>query len=748
MSSIKFTFIAGILLAVAFVFSCGEVSDEGSASTNSAEEKCGGSPLKSSQFCYAETVQEKCGGENGKTYNPLDSFCYQGNVLGRCGGTAYDDANDFCDEGRIYAKCNGSSYIPLNQFCNTAVTPHKVSDYAKCNGTNFDDNIRFCFENTTVVPPVYEVIDKCNGKIYNPLDSFCYDYDGSVDVLAKRCGGSRNNGGVAYDTLSYFCFNNAVYDKCGGKTYNPLDSFCYDKKKVEKKCKRRNDGSYEEEYYDTEVFFCSEQEDLLYTKCNGNEFNTLEYFCRGASIVEYEKCGNKKYDDTKEFCRDGNTYRKCNNTEFDPNKNFCFENVLYTKCKGNGVKKCNQNGWNDPNGETLENTEEKGCFNPMREGCFQEKLYPLCAIDGVLGPCAQGTLLRCKQAGGSSANHAVTPLFGECSDKGVIEGMIEGMMSNIKTVQIGSQVWMAENLKLPMYNVSLTVKTTVTNKNADHNLMLNFSTRDTIFESYGAYGIRVTNTYHYVESYAETSYSTDNSVTIISATVPNNSSNTTRVLAQPTRAEEYDKIKMFIDHYDKDSSFINTENLPPTKDTYIFRDSIITTIDSIYSIVGPSAPQEIFYWRNGGACTGCPNDNNNSTTVPVENRKGLCPDGWRVPSSKDWKDLIDYAGGAAAAGNMLKSTSGWSGNGNGLDSYGFNAKPVLFESDAAYPILPLNSNGAFWWTSTTAANPNSDMAKFRYVISSDTEAKEVEVQKDLYKFSVRCLQNINVTTDN
>jgi len=50
-------------------------------------------------------------------------------------------------------------------------------------------------------------------------------------------------------------------------------------------------------------------------------------------------------------------------------------------------------------------------------------------------------------------------------------------------------------------------------------------------------------------------------------------------------------------------------------------------------------------------------------------------DGWHVPDSGDWTTLKTYVGSASAA-TVLKTTAGWEGTGNGLDTYGFSALPV------------------------------------------------------------------------
>ena len=54
----------------------------------------------------------------------------------------------------------------------------------------------------------------------------------------------------------------------------------------------------------------------------------------------------------------------------------------------------------------------------------------------------------------------------------------------------------------------------------------------------------------------------------------------------------------------------------------------------------------------------------------------ICPEGWHLPDSADFEQLIANVGGAEVAGYALKSTSGWFKKGNGSDEYGFNALPA------------------------------------------------------------------------
>ena len=53
-----------------------------------------------------------------------------------------------------------------------------------------------------------------------------------------------------------------------------------------------------------------------------------------------------------------------------------------------------------------------------------------------------------------------------------------------------------------------------------------------------------------------------------------------------------------------------------------------------------------------------------------------CPKGWHLPSFEEWDVLLTTVGGQLTAGEVLKSTSGWHNNGNGIDAFGFSVLPA------------------------------------------------------------------------
>jgi len=59
----------------------------------------------------------------------------------------------------------------------------------------------------------------------------------------------------------------------------------------------------------------------------------------------------------------------------------------------------------------------------------------------------------------------------------------------------------------------------------------------------------------------------------------------------------------------------------------------------------------------------------------IEAAKKACPKGWHLPNDKEWEILANFAGGANQAAKKLKSSSGWNGEENGSDAFGFVALP-------------------------------------------------------------------------
>lgn len=112
-----------------------------------------------------------------------------------------------------------------------------------------------------------------------------------------------------------------------------------------------------------------------------------------------------------------------------------------------------------------------------------------------------------------------------------------------------------------------------------------------------------------------------------------------------------------------------------------------------------------------------------------------CPDGWRLPTKAEFEKLFDAVGGVKKAGKMLKSTSGWKDDGNGSDTFGFNALPVGYRQGTGASVV--RSELATFWGSTRISsyeaiviglNYNDDGAELGSAMHGDGSA-------------VRCLQD-------
>jgi len=99
------------------------------------------------------------------------------------------------------------------------------------------------------------------------------------------------------------------------------------------------------------------------------------------------------------------------------------------------------------------------------------------------------------------------------------------------------------------------------------------------------------------------------------------------------------------------------------------------------------------------------NDPNNASTYgklynwyAVNDPRGLEPESWRVPTTKEWADLIDYLDGNDLAGRKLKSISGWDLGGNGDNSSKFNGLPGGGRLvDGEFKNM---GTAGVWWTSS------------------------------------------------
>ncbi len=119
----------------------------------------------------------------------------------------------------------------------------------------------------------------------------------------------------------------------------------------------------------------------------------------------------------------------------------------------------------------------------------------------------------------------------------------------------------------------------------------------------------------------------------------------------------------------------------------------------------------------------------------VNDKRGLAPVGYHIPSDEEWTILTDYLGGEDLAGTKMKSTSGWEENGYGTNESGFSGLPGGGRNDYG-PFDDIGKLG-YWWSSTEGI---TGAAWYR-----DLNFKNGNVYRYNYDkrdgFSVRCLRD-------
>ena len=121
----------------------------------------------------------------------------------------------------------------------------------------------------------------------------------------------------------------------------------------------------------------------------------------------------------------------------------------------------------------------------------------------------------------------------------------------------------------------------------------------------------------------------------------------------------------------------------------------------------------------------------------TEKAKDICPDGWRLPTSSEFRTLLEDVGGNGFAGHRLKSTSGWDpykNAGNGIDAVGFTA--LAAGATSMHGVSGDEGRFTYFWSAS-----ESDSWNGVYLFASyyGIDASTGYEYKNNY-FSVRCIK--------
>ena len=118
----------------------------------------------------------------------------------------------------------------------------------------------------------------------------------------------------------------------------------------------------------------------------------------------------------------------------------------------------------------------------------------------------------------------------------------------------------------------------------------------------------------------------------------------------------------------------------------------------------------------------------------VNDQRGLAPEGWHIPSDKEFQILLDFSGGIDNAGDKLKSTIGWRDNYNGTNSSGFNGLPGG-ERPWGGSFCHINEI-SYWWSSTQSGGI------FAYYFCLEVlGAKSIGIFHQQSGYYIRCVKN-------
>ncbi len=146
----------------------------------------------------------------------------------------------------------------------------------------------------------------------------------------------------------------------------------------------------------------------------------------------------------------------------------------------------------------------------------------------------------------------------------------------------------------------------------------------------------------------------------------------------------------------------------------------------------PSVPAEKFgYLYNWTAAVGLPQNAWQALGFSTK-RQGICPNGWHMPTEKEWQILVDRLETAPAT--RLKSTQGWSKQANGTDDFKMAVFPVGYAvGDSIYNM----GNAAYFWTSD-AYSAYEATHFFLYNTSTDVKSSYDSKTRGV---CVRCLKD-------
>lgn len=127
-----------------------------------------------------------------------------------------------------------------------------------------------------------------------------------------------------------------------------------------------------------------------------------------------------------------------------------------------------------------------------------------------------------------------------------------------------------------------------------------------------------------------------------------------------------------------------------------------------------------------------------------EKVRGVCPEGWHLPSDDEWNHLLIAVGGTSKAGALLKSSDGWGDGFNGTDAYGFSVLPAGYRSQGDQSGSGSFSNATtrgytYFWSSTESSSAQSHVKTWGFNYGSEEVSPRGNFKGAAY--SIRCVKD-------
>lgn len=121
----------------------------------------------------------------------------------------------------------------------------------------------------------------------------------------------------------------------------------------------------------------------------------------------------------------------------------------------------------------------------------------------------------------------------------------------------------------------------------------------------------------------------------------------------------------------------------------------------------------------------------------VSDHRGLAPEGWHIPTIKEWRQIEVFLGDKGVAAEKMKTTNGWRGNMNGSNESGFSGYPG--GGRGGNGVYDEQGFSGFWWS---ASEDYYEDYYFKLFFNHSMDFKSIHSDFDKgCGLSVRCVKD-------